>query len=70
MKFPHNDFGVGIHTTSSEPWFNDTVYNMIKHHNAIPAQDVLGVCFIGKLAKGGDRKGPLKNCTVKCASLW
>ena len=48
MKFPHNDFGEGIHTASSEPWFYDTAYNAIKHHNAIPVHDVLGVCFIGK----------------------
>ena len=30
MKFPRDDFGVGCHTASSEPWFYDTAYNVVK----------------------------------------
>ena len=56
MKFPHDDFGEGIHTAASEPWFYDTAYNVVKHHHAIPVRDVLGVCFIGKLAEGGQQR--------------
>ena len=56
MTFPHNDFGEGIHTASSEPWFYDTAYNVIKHPNAIPVHDVIGVCFTSKLAEGGAQK--------------
>ena len=62
--FGHNDFGDGIHTATSEPWFYDTAYNAIKHHNAIPAHDVLGVCFTGELAEGGVERS-IKKCMMK-----
>ena len=29
MKFPHDGFGDGCHTASSEPWFYDTAYNAL-----------------------------------------
>ena len=58
IKFPKDGFGVSYHTASSEPWFYDTAYNLVKHQGAIPVYDVLGVCFIAKLAKGGEQRSP------------
>ena len=48
-------FGISFsyRTASSTPWFCDMAYKVVKHLGSIPVIDVLGVCFITKLAKGG-----------------
>ena len=70
IKFPSKVFGVSYHTASSEPWFYDTAYKVVKHQRAIPVDDVLGVCFIAKPVKGGDLRFPEHKCGAKIHHVY
>ena len=44
------DFGVGCHTASSEPYFYDSAYQHVKRDHAIPI-DENGICMVANLIK-------------------
>ena len=48
------DFGEGCHTTSSEPYYYDEAYQLIKRDAAIPV-DHDGKCVIAKVISKSDK---------------
>ena len=44
------DFGVGCHTASSEPYFYDSAYQHVKRDHAIPI-DENGICMVANITK-------------------
>ena len=54
------DFGEGCHTTSSEPYYYDEAYQLIKRDTAIPV-DHNGKCVIAKVISKSDNDTNTKN---------
>ena len=61
-KFPQEGFGEASHTSSSEPWFYDTAYKLVKHQGAIPVDDVRGVCFVAQPVKEEEQSSTEQDC--------
>ena len=67
------DFGVGCHTASSEPYFYDSAYQHVKRDHAIPI-DENGICMVANLIKTDSETNktnePKKwECSSECKPL-
>ena len=61
-----NDFGDGCHMTSTEPFFYDSAYKLVKKEYALPI-DTNGRII---RAKNGAKKPPMKwECSSECKIL-
>ena len=58
------DFGEGCHTPSSEPYYYDEAYQLIKRDTAIPV-DHNGKCIIAKVISKSDNETNTKNHPMK-----
>ena len=58
------DCGEGCHTTSSEPYYYDEAYQLIKRDTAIPV-DHNGKCVIAKVISKSDNETNTKNHPMK-----
>ena len=58
------DFGEGCHTTSSEPYYYDEAYQLIKRDTAIPV-DHDGKCVIAKVISKSDNETNTENHPMK-----
>ena len=60
-----NDFGDGSHCASSEPYFYDAAYGVLKTYLPIPVTPS-GQCVVSRLCEPTSPKGPLQwECTIK-----
>ncbi len=61
------DFGLGCHTASSEPYFYDSAYQHVKRDSAIPVSED-GKCIIDKEIEADSKTHKKKQKQWECSS--